>query len=158
MNSLHYPSVDRVGQDLVATTRASDGVVEGLELPGELLTACGEQRTTANPWPAARAVPRRTAGHAGSWKVGQFGAGRSYIFTGPYGHMMQLLWDVEKYKAAGEFASQYPDRPEKRSSHGVAPCPLDHRYTSASRSSRSRSADATRRTRPALAGVTSVVD
>lgn len=33
-NSLHHQAVDRVGDGLVVTARAADGVVEGLELPG----------------------------------------------------------------------------------------------------------------------------
>lgn len=33
-NSLHHQAVDRVGQGLVVTARANDGVVEGLELAG----------------------------------------------------------------------------------------------------------------------------
>ena len=39
---------------------------------------------------------------------------------------MKLFWDVEKYKGEGEFASVYPDRPERRSRHAVAPRQLDH--------------------------------
>ena len=66
------------------------------------------------------------AGYAGQWLEPGAGLGRSYLFTGPYGHTMQLFWEVEKYKAEGEFASTYPDRPEKRSQHGVAPRQLDH--------------------------------
>ncbi len=37
VNSMHHQSVDRLGRDLVITARASDGVVEGLELPGARL-------------------------------------------------------------------------------------------------------------------------
>ncbi|MET0783281.1 VOC family protein [Leifsonia flava] len=66
------------------------------------------------------------AGHAGTWTEKSFGHGRSYTFTGPYGHTMELYWDVEKYKGEGEFASVYPDRPERRSRHAVAPRQLDH--------------------------------
>ncbi|MDF9277947.1 VOC family protein [Arthrobacter sp. EH-1B-1] len=64
--------------------------------------------------------------YAGTWKDAGEGIGRSYLFTGPYGHTMQLFWDVELYKAEGEFASTYPDRPSKRSDRGIAPRQLDH--------------------------------
>jgi catechol 2,3-dioxygenase len=58
--------------------------------------------------------------------------GRSYVFTGPFGHTMQLFWDVDSYEAPAEFASSYPDRPEKRSMHGVAPRHFDHVTVAAS--------------------------
>jgi catechol 2,3-dioxygenase len=66
------------------------------------------------------------SGHSGKWLEPGARLGRSYVFTGPYGHTIQLFWDVEQYKAEGALRSQYPDRPEKRSSHGVAPRHLDH--------------------------------
>ncbi len=34
VNSFHHQAVDRLGQDLVATAHAPDGVIEGLEIPG----------------------------------------------------------------------------------------------------------------------------
>ena len=73
---------------------------------------------------AARRI--EAAGVVGSWKDSSFGHGRSYTFTGPYGHTMELFWDVEKFVGQGEFASIYPDRPERRSRHAVAPRQLDH--------------------------------
>lgn len=68
----------------------------------------------------------QATGVAGSWVDGGYGTGRSFSFVGPYGHRMTLLWDIDKYSAEPEFASVYPDRPEKRSSHGAAPRFLDH--------------------------------
>ena len=64
--------------------------------------------------------------HAGKWLEPADGIGRSYEFTGPFGHTMQLFWDVELYKAEGDDASTYPDRPAKRSTAGIAPRQLDH--------------------------------
>lgn len=66
------------------------------------------------------------AGHSGEWREPTAHIGRSYVFTGPYGHTMQIFWDIEKYQAPDEFASQYPDRPERRIGHGLAPRHLDH--------------------------------
>jgi len=73
---------------------------------------------------AARRI--EAAGVQGVWHDSGFGHGRSYTFTGPYGHTMQLYWEVEKYRGEGRFASIYPDRPERRSRHAVAPRQLDH--------------------------------
>ena len=66
------------------------------------------------------------AGSKGVWKDRGVSHGRSYEFTGPYGHPMKLIWDVKRFQADPEFASTYPDRPEKRSSHAAAPRFLDH--------------------------------
>lgn len=52
--------------------------------------------------------------------------GRHYTFTGPYGHNMTLLWEIDDFEAEAGFESVYPDRPERRSSHGAAPRFLDH--------------------------------
>ncbi|MEF2978431.1 VOC family protein [Subtercola sp. YIM 133946] len=79
---------------------------------------------------AARRI--EDAGVTGSWSDDHFGYGRAYTFTGPYGHTMELFWDVKTYKGEGEFASVYPDRPERRSKHAVAPRQLDHVTVAAS--------------------------
>jgi catechol 2,3-dioxygenase len=60
------------------------------------------------------------------WTESGHAIGRHYSFTGPYGHNMTLLWEVENYEADAEHRSTYPDRPEKRSSHAAAPRFLDH--------------------------------
>ncbi len=79
---------------------------------------------------AAQRIGRRVIGqwHEG----GRQGHGRSYQFTGPYGHTMELFWDIEKYHATDENGSIFPDRPEKRSSHAAAPRFLDHVTVAAS--------------------------
>jgi catechol 2,3-dioxygenase len=66
------------------------------------------------------------AGTQGTWKDSGLSHGKSYEFIGPYGHPMKLLWEAERFRAEPEFASIYPDRPEKRSSHSAAPRFLDH--------------------------------
>ncbi|MGW4931074.1 VOC family protein [Agromyces sp. NPDC004153] len=73
---------------------------------------------------AARRVEE--AGVTGEWSDSGPGRGRSYVFTGPWGHTIRLAWDVEQYHAEDEHASVFPDRPEKRSSVAGAPRFLDH--------------------------------
>lgn len=72
---------------------------------------------------AARRI--EAAGIQGEWFDG-FQTGRSYRFVGPWGHSMTLHWDVTRHEAAGQSASIYPDRPEKRSKIAGAPRQLDH--------------------------------
>ncbi len=73
------------------------------------------------------AVRRITAkGIDGRWQDASFGMGRSFTFVGPWGHRMQLVWNLERYVDDGALASIYPDRPERRSADGVAPRMLDH--------------------------------
>lgn len=83
-------------------------------------------RTTSPEALEAAAARVEAAGVTGTWSEGGYGYGRAYEFTGPYGHPMRLVWDVEKYAAPAELASNYPDRPEKRSLHAAAPRFLDH--------------------------------
>jgi len=73
---------------------------------------------------AARRV--EATGIRGEWREAQHDHGRAYRFTGPYGHVMELFWDVTKHKGEGQHASVYPDRPARRTNHGVAPRFLDH--------------------------------
>jgi catechol 2,3-dioxygenase len=66
------------------------------------------------------------AGVTGHWRTDHHAQGRTYTFTGPYGHRMSLVWEVTEYVAEEGFASTFPDRPERRSSHAAAPRNLDH--------------------------------
>ncbi|MEC5151869.1 VOC family protein [Cryobacterium sp. GrIS_2_6] len=93
---------------------------------------CMAWRTTSDEALDEAARRIESAGIAGTWKDSSFALGRSYTFTGPYGHTMELFWDVEKFVGEGEHKSIYPDRPERRSKHGVAPRQLDHVTVAAS--------------------------
>ncbi|MFW0796739.1 VOC family protein [Gordonia sp. CPCC 205515] len=96
-------------------------------VPGEASGMVSMAWRTTSPEALDEAVRRiEQSGYTGEWREPGARLGKSYVFTGPYGHTMQLFWEVEKYKAPAELASQYPDRPEKRSSHGLAPRHLDH--------------------------------
>ncbi len=89
-------------------------------------------RTTSVEALEAAAARVEGAGVSGQWSEGGHGYGRAYEFTGPWGHPMRLVYDVEKHVAEPELASIYPDRPEKRSAHAGAPRFLDHVTVAAS--------------------------
>src|SRR5690625_3622316 len=75
----------------------------------------------------AAAVQRiEDAGVKGEWFDGHK-IGRAYRFTGPFGHVMELHWDVEHVNVRdGKNASIFPDRTNRRSSVAGAPRQLDH--------------------------------
>ena len=82
---------------------------------------------TASPEALEEAVANvEAAGFAGRWVEQSVGHGRSYEFTGPFGHGMRLLWVVTEYEAPDDRKSWMIDRPEKRSSHAGAPRFFDH--------------------------------
>lgn len=62
----------------------------------------------------------------GVWRDDVPAQGRTFTFVGPFGHRMSLVWDVPAFVAEPGYESTYPDRPERRSSHGAAPRFLDH--------------------------------
>ena len=66
------------------------------------------------------------------WSTERLSLGKSFRFVGPYGHTMELFWEVDKFQATGDQVSIYPDRPERRSRHAVAPRQLDHVTVAAS--------------------------
>lgn len=101
------------------------------EGPESALNSMGWRTSSAEALDEA-AKRIEAAGVSGAWLEPGVGRGRAYRFTGPYGHVMELYWEVEKFHAEGEFASVFPDRPEKRSKHAVAPRQLDHVTVAAS--------------------------
>jgi catechol 2,3-dioxygenase len=95
------------------------------EGPEPALIEAGWRTTSAEALEeAARRV--EAAGVVGQWSEGRLGSGRSYVFTGPWGHTFRLAWEVDQYEAAEDHASIFPDRPERRSSTAGAPRNLDH--------------------------------
>lgn len=83
-------------------------------------------RTTSEEALETAAKRLEVAGVEGRWTEGGYGYGRAYEFTGPWGHPVRLAYDIDRFVAANEQASIYPDRPEKRSAHAGAPRFLDH--------------------------------
>lgn len=82
---------------------------------------------TLGPEELTEAVTRvESTGTRGEWIEKSLGHGRAYRFKGPGGHTIELLWEVERFKAAAGDRSTYPDRPQKLSANGCAPRQLDH--------------------------------
>jgi catechol 2,3-dioxygenase len=77
---------------------------------------------------ALQEIARRVndRGIAGEWAEAGVGHGRSFTFTGPWGHTLRFFWEVEHYQAPAHRRSQYPDRPARRTGNGVAPRQIDH--------------------------------
>ncbi|MCU1413215.1 MAG: putative extradiol dioxygenase [Microbacteriaceae bacterium] len=88
---------------------------------------------TSSPEALEEVVARvEASGVTGEWIDSRFGVGRLYTFTGPWGHTIDLFWEVEKYVPAPELTSVYPDRPARRDAAGAAPRQLDHVTVAAS--------------------------
>ncbi|PZA08061.1 MULTISPECIES: VOC family protein [unclassified Meiothermus] len=66
------------------------------------------------------------SGVSGEWVEGSFGHGPAYRFRAPGGHPIELVWEVERYQAPPEWASTYPERPQRFAGGGLEPRQLDH--------------------------------
>ena len=74
-----------------------------------------------------RAVARvRAAGVPGEWSDAAVGHGRAFRYRAPGGHLHELFYDVERYRAPPELASSYPNRPQAYRPRGIAPRQIDH--------------------------------
>lgn len=73
-----------------------------------------------------RAVALDEAGLATGPTNGDLGVGPTFGFTSPDGHPMELVWDVEKYRAPESLRSPILTRPSKRPLQGIPPRRLDH--------------------------------
>src|SRR3954471_9846216 len=60
------------------------------------------------------------------WIAGDVGHGRAYRFTGPGGHVEEVFWEVERYRASGDLAPLFPHRPQRFRPRGVAARQIDH--------------------------------
>ena len=68
----------------------------------------------------------KASGTTGEWIKGDLGHGDAFRFRTPGGHMLELFWEVERYKAPEGMKSSYPDRPQKHFTTGLSPRQLDH--------------------------------
>lgn len=84
-------------------------------------------------WRAAskKALERRVealekSGRGKGWMEGDIGHGPAYQFTTPDNHQMEILWEVDYFKAANEDETMLKNRPQKRPLTGVPVRRLDH--------------------------------
>lgn len=83
-------------------------------------------RTTSPQALERRAKAIEATGLGKGWSDGDRGHGRAYQFTDPDGHNMEILWDVEYYKAPPEKQTELLNRPQKRPLRGIPVRRIDH--------------------------------
>ncbi|HEY5332588.1 MAG TPA: VOC family protein [Solirubrobacterales bacterium] len=66
------------------------------------------------------------AGATGEWKEDTLGQGPSYSFVGPGGQRVEIFWEAERFEAPPELRSEFPNRPQRPSTRGVAARQIDH--------------------------------
>ena len=73
------------------------------------------------------AVARIEASGAGEgWFEGSTGHGPAYRYRSPGGHLHEIFWEVERFKASPELVSPFPNRPQRYVPRGAALRCLDH--------------------------------
>lgn len=83
-------------------------------------------RTTSPQALERRVAELEKTGLGQGWLDGDVGHGKAYRFTTPDGHQMEILWDIEYYKAPEDQKTQLGNRPQKRPMKGVPVRRLDH--------------------------------
>lgn len=83
-------------------------------------------RTTSRDALERRAAALSKEGVGLGWTKGDLGVGSTFAFESPDGHRMELVWDIEKYRAPEELKSKILSRRSKRPLQGLPPRRLDH--------------------------------
>lgn len=73
-----------------------------------------------------RARSLRDSNIEGRWHEDEFGYGKTFEFQDPDGHVLNLLWEVEKYRAPDELRSKILSRPSRKPLQGLPVKRLDH--------------------------------
>ncbi len=71
-------------------------------------------RASSKPALERRVKAIEASGYGNQWIDGDLGHGDAYQFQTPDGHSMEILWDVEYYKAPEEKRSALLSRPQKK--------------------------------------------
>lgn len=66
------------------------------------------------------------SGHGRGWIEGDIGHGKAYQFTDPDGHLLELYYDSEKYKAPAALRPSLKNQPQRYPDRGVGVRRLDH--------------------------------
>lgn len=83
-------------------------------------------RTTSPEALERRAASITSANVEGSWGESDYGYGKTFSYQSPDGHNLDLLWEVEKYKAPPELQSKILTRPSKKPLQGIPVKRIDH--------------------------------
>lgn len=75
---------------------------------------------------AAAAKRLEEQGYGKEWIDGDKGHGKAYRYEGPGGHVEEIFWDVERYRAEGELAPLFPHRAQRFRPRGCAVRHIDH--------------------------------
>src|SRR5262249_15200721 len=74
----------------------------------------------------AAVVRIEASGRGEGWYEGSVGHGPAYRYRSPGGHLHEVFWEVERYKAPPELASPFPNRPQRYVPRGAAVRCIDH--------------------------------
>ncbi|MGQ4597953.1 VOC family protein [Nocardia sp. R6R-6] len=83
-------------------------------------------RTTSRDALERRAAALDSEGVGLGWTKGDLGVGPTFAFESPDGHRMELVWEIEKYRAPEDLKSKILTRRSKRPLQGLPPRRLDH--------------------------------
>ncbi|HLI87042.1 MAG TPA: catechol 2,3-dioxygenase [Ktedonobacteraceae bacterium] len=72
----------------------------------------------------AQALERLGCGKG--WIDGDIGHGRAYQFTDPDGHLMEIYYESQKYRATPDMRSRLFNQPQKFFGHGIGVKRIDH--------------------------------
>lgn len=73
-----------------------------------------------------RANSIERTGYGRGWTEGDIGHGKSYRFTDPDGHVMEIYYETEKYAPPAHLKPSLKNQPQKYTARGVGVKQLDH--------------------------------
>jgi catechol 2,3-dioxygenase len=127
--------VDVFGLDEVASTATSsylrawgDFDLTTLKLTQAVHAGLGHVawRTVSQQALERRVAAIEASGHGVGWIDGDIGHGAAYRFHDPDGHLVELYFDRERYKAPDAMRAALLNQPQAHPARGAAPRRLDH--------------------------------